>query len=95
VEKIVKLDVIEREQGCSRDTMITVKELLGYELGNTGLFMTFGPTDIEDIEYYISSIEQPRFNDYKDLIFVLNDSPYQIDPHKKNLGILKLMKIEH
>jgi len=95
IKKISKIVVKEKVLDSDRDNLITVKELLGREIGVTDeLDLKIRvPLEISEIERYLTDINMPKFKNYKNLIFVLDGVDYQVDPYQANLGVIKLIRV--
>lgn len=94
--KIFKIEIKEKTLGMDRDNKITIEEFMGKDLGSEEGFI-FPKYDvfIPDIEKYLSEINQPKFHNYKNIIFNFNGKyTYHVNPHLINLKKIELVKYE-
>jgi hypothetical protein len=94
---IHSIEIKEKQLGCDRDNLSTIKELLGRVLGSDdGLFIKIdqGVISMDEFVYRLKEINMSKFNGYKNILFIINGVPYEVSPHHYNLGIIELIRHE-
>lgn len=94
-DRIILIEVKEKKQDSDRDNMLTVHELLAYDLGTTeGNIIPRFSFYIVDLEKKLEAIKQPKFKNYENLYFLVNKSPFHVNPYKIKLGTIELIKYD-